>query len=153
MNKLSQKQCRHYQNNLYKMSDKELIKAVKDFLNSENVFYLNTDESIAKYHAKLPLKTFGLSEYITDDYFVLKSKTFSKLHTLKVINYSDIDYLILTCEKPEKLQITIGAKYGKYFNFSWVWAHKHAHYDSDYLYDNFVTTTFRNKKLDRILNQ
>lgn len=142
MNKLSTKQCRHYQNSLYKMSDKELIKAVKDFLNSEYVFYLNTDENITKYHDKLPLKTFGLSEDITDDYFVLK-------------RYSNLgnDYLILTCQKPEKLQISIGAEFGKDFIFNWVWAHKHAHYDSVYLYDNFVTTTFRNKKLKRILNQ
>lgn len=142
MNKLSQKQCRHYQNGLYKMPDKELIKAVKDFLNSENVFYLNTDESIAKYHAKLPLKTFGLSEHITDDYFVLK-------------RYSNLgnDYLILTCQTPEKLQISIGAEFGKDYIFNWGWAGKHAHYDSDYLYDSFITTTFRNRKLLRILNQ
>jgi len=146
MNKLSQKQCRHYQHSLYKMSDKELIKAVKDFLNSENVFYQNTDESIAKYHAKLPLKTFGLSEYITDDYFVLK-RNYSNLGDSK---YND--YLILTCQKPEKLQISIGCEFGKDFEFSWGWAWNHAHYDDAYLYDNFVTTTFRNKKLERILN-
>lgn len=145
MNKLSTKQCRHYQNNLYKMSDKELIKAVKVFFNSESVFYLNTDESVANWHDKLPLKTFGLSEYITDNYYIKHSNG---------NNYygSETDHIILTCGKLEKLYVKIGREFGEDFEISWGWAHKHAHYEGAYLYDNFIIITFRNKKLERILN-
>lgn len=117
---------------LSNIPEKQLIKLVKNFLDKEDVYYENTDESIAKYHEKLPLKTFGLSSMITDDYYV--NTFFSRIRII--------------CNKAESFEVTIGDD-----DFSWGWAHKHCH--SDYLYDEFVKLVLfeiRTKKLERICN-
>lgn len=152
LNNIPRTQLRIYQDILTKCSDKDIINVVKNFLNRTDIYYDNTDESIAKYHDKLPLKHFGLSKYITDDYYVIRHK--ECIDTVQGYSYGEgSDYLEITNGVHETLIINIGPEYGTNYYFGWGWAWRHAHYDREYLYDAFITqfmTTIRTNKLNRI---
>jgi hypothetical protein len=141
MNKISIDECKKFQKFLTTMSNKELLKIIKKFLDSEDVYYENSDETIGKYHQLFPLKHFDLNKLLKDNYSAV------------LISDANSEYIRIT-NCVSVFMIEIGPLYGKDYHFVWYCAHKHTWYDSIMLYDKLYEKFhhyMRQEKLERIL--
>ena len=150
-NKYSEEEMNKFQDVLEDMETDKLIDLVKEFCRSDDVYYKNTNENVAKYHDLLPLSYTKMDELIKYDYTKLITK--EGIDSIQGFSYgSKSRYIDITNGVPQSFTIRIGPQFGKEFGFTWYWFKYHTHHSNDYLYDCFYEKTMRKLKLERITN-